>query len=289
MREGGCARARSPFRHGDRGAGAISQEALVRLVRSQLERGRLLLVNLRESKKLVVFYTRLFSFYLRMDISLDKCCVGVVVNSECFKHHFTTSSDLLALRDLPSDTQRIIKLRVNSEAVRLICAHHYSIYYVYYETPRFHFSKNCCDPFKKHKRVVRGIKKIDLELSDSIFASTSHMRLTPGKTLCPRCTTQLSTLLSQPLTPQTQRINEYEPNDEPIDEIFNPFEQDRVVTPRRVIDALSNAAVITPIAEVTRSNVQRRSRLCADALENLKRKKSVMSRRLHLNQATIRN
>ena len=39
-----------------------------------------------------------------------------------------------------------------------------------------------------------------------------------------------------------------------------------------VLDDLSNAAVIMPIADVTKSNVKRRSQLSADALENLKRK-----------------
>jgi hypothetical protein len=49
------------------------------------------------------------------------------------------------LLDLPPDDQRVIKLRVNSEGVKTICAHHYAIYFDYYDTPRFHYAKNCRD------------------------------------------------------------------------------------------------------------------------------------------------
>jgi hypothetical protein len=43
-------------------------------------------------------------------------------------------------------------------------------------------------------------------------------------------------------------------------------------TPHRVSDALCSAAVITPIVYLDKSNAERRSRICASALENLKRK-----------------
>ena len=38
-----------------------------------------------------------------------------------------------------------------------------------------------------------------------------------------------------------------------------------------MIDALCSAAIITPIVDLDKSNSERRSRICASALENLKR------------------
>ncbi|KZS02018.1 Cc8L18.2-like protein, partial [Daphnia magna] len=156
-----------------------------------------------QSNRLSITSLRILGFsfefvFCKMDISSDKCCVGVVVNSDCFKLHFTKSLDLIVLLDLPPDDQRVIKLRVNSEGVKTICAHHYAIYYDYYDSPRFHYAKNCCDPFKKHKRVVRGIYKINLAFSDKVHGFDNNLRLIPGKTLCPRCSTQLNVLSSEP-------------------------------------------------------------------------------------------
>jgi nanoRNase/pAp phosphatase (c-di-AMP/oligoRNAs hydrolase) len=45
---------------------------------------------------------------------------------------------------------------------------------------------------------------------------------------------------------------------------------EKVITPRRVIDALSSAAVITPLVELNKSNTERRTRICASTLENFK-------------------
>lgn len=47
-----------------------------------------------------------------MDSPLDNCCVGVIVNSECHKQHFTTNKSLLILRELEYEIQRVIKLRI---------------------------------------------------------------------------------------------------------------------------------------------------------------------------------
>ncbi|XP_045030450.1 uncharacterized protein LOC123472639 [Daphnia magna] len=54
-------------------------------------------------------------------------------------------------------------------------------------------------------------------------------------------------------------------------EISSPFVLEKIMTPRRVIDALCSAAVITPIVDLDKSNAERRSRICASALENFKR------------------
>nr|CAH0102184.1 unnamed protein product [Daphnia galeata] len=204
-----------------------------------------------------------------MDSLLYNYCVGVIVNSECHKQHFTTNKSLLILRELEDEIQRVIKLRIECENISTICAHHYSIYFQYYDTPQFNFSKNCCDQFKKHKRVVRGSSKIDLKLSDSVFELKNDLRLIPGKTLCPRCYMQVTKIKN--LEPQSPRNEE---NDQ-LDFIDNgdvtPFSVERVITPRRVMSALSNTSIITPVSDLNKSNTERRSRICVKVLDNLKR------------------
>ena len=204
-----------------------------------------------------------------MDSPLDNCCVGVIVNSECHKQHFTTNKSLLILRELEDEIQRVIKLRIECENISTICAHHYSIYFQYYDTPQFNFSKNCCDPFKKHKRVVRGSSKIDLKLSDSVFQLKNDLRLIPGKTLCPRCYMQVTKIKN--LEPQSPRNEEYDQLDFIDNGDVTPFSEERVITPRRVISALSNASIITPVSDLNKSNTERRSQICVKVLDNLKR------------------
>jgi hypothetical protein len=205
-----------------------------------------------------------------MDISLEKCYVGVFLNSDCFKQHFTTSLDLIVLIDLPAESQRVIKLRVKNENLKTICAHHYAMYFDYYDTPRFHFSKNCCDPFKKHKRAVRGIHKIILQFSDKVLSFKDGLRLIPGKTLCPRCFTQLSVSSRDPQTP---RQYEYPHKNEGYEAYSSPFVIRKVITSyyylitySLVIAALSRADIITPIADLNKSNKER-SRICTSTLE----------------------
>jgi hypothetical protein len=54
--------------------------------------------------------------------------------------------------------------------------------------------------------------------------------------------------------------------------VISPFMIKKVITPRRLIDALSSAAVITPLlVELNKSNTERRTRICASTLENLRR------------------
>lgn len=45
----------------------------------------------------------------------------------------------------------------------------------------------------------------------------------------------------------------------------------KVYTPRRVISALSNASIISPIEELEKSNSARRLKICTDVLDKVKR------------------
>jgi hypothetical protein len=115
------------------------------------------------------------------------------------------------------------------------------------------FLKNyCCDPFKKHKLVVRGNVKIDLKFSDSVFELKSDLRLIPGKVLCPRCYIQVTS--NKNLGPQSPRNEENVQPDSLNDDDSTLFSVERVITPRRVIIVLSSASIISPVSDINRSN-----------------------------------
>jgi hypothetical protein len=89
------------------------------------------------------------------------------------------------------------------------------------------------------------------------FVSTSNIRLIPGFKLCKWC---LEFLESEDFNQshQTTPTNFDCP-------------KEKVITPRRVISALSNASIISPIVELDRSSSERRLRICSDVLDTVKR------------------
>lgn len=89
------------------------------------------------------------------------------------------------ISDFPLTDQRVIKLRVQSENIETICAHHYYVFFIHYANAQ---KKKCCDPFDKHdKKTSKGIQAISIELSDSVINATGNIRLIPGKKPSPRC------------------------------------------------------------------------------------------------------
>ena len=186
------------------------------------------------------------------------CCVGKFTKKDCFKEYYAkcTVKNLIVLDELPVDDQRVIKLRVGSDYIKSICLHHQCVYFTYFVSTTFQ-TKHCCDPLKKHRKKVCGQKLISLKLSDYVFAATSNIRLIPGLKLCKWC---LEFLESEDFNQshQTTPTNFDCP-------------KEKVITPRRVISALSNASIISPIVELDRSSSERRLRICSDVLDTVKR------------------
>jgi hypothetical protein len=197
-----------------------------------------------------------------------KCCVGEHTNSDCFKQSYIKSNHkkLIELTELPLEAQRIIKLRVGSELINTICLHHQCVFFIYFESTVLK-TKFCCDPFHKHKKNVVGDKLISLNLSDSVFAATTTLRLIPGYKICKRCFEFLDSKIFKPSNQESPTKISLD-SSEPL--YFNSPEV-KVYTPRRVISALSNASIISPIAELDRSNSERRLRICSDVLDKVKR------------------
>ena len=193
--------------------------------------------------------------------------VGKFTKKDCFKEYYAkcTVKNLIVLDELPVDDQRVIKLRVGSDYIKTICLHHQCVYFTYFVSTTFQ-TKHCCDPLKKHRKKVCGQKLISLKLSDYVFAATSNIRLIPGLKLCKWCLEFLESEdfnQSHQATPTTEDFNS--------EALYFDSPKEKVITPRRVISALSNASIISPIVELDRKSSGRRLRICSDVLDTVKR------------------
>ena len=64
---------------------------------------------------------------------LPNCCVGHIFhNGDCHQLVHTTKKSNTLISDLPLTDQRVIKLRVQSENIETICAHHYYVFFIHY-------------------------------------------------------------------------------------------------------------------------------------------------------------
>lgn len=130
--------------------------------------------------------------------------------------------------------------------------------------------KKFCDPFSKHgKKTSKGVSVIVLDLSDSVFTATENFRLIPGKKLCPRYFKQAKDFLKD---------GNSEPYGEPemiCDSHFNPINDDYnlniQVTHRKVINALADASVISPIENINRLSKERRLNVFEKVIDSVKR------------------
>jgi hypothetical protein len=99
------------------------------------------------------------------------------------------------------------------------------------------------------------------------FVSTSNIRLIPGFKLCKWCLEFLESEdfnQSHQATPTIEDLNS-------SGALYFDSPKEKVITPRRVISALSNASIISPIVELDRSSSERRLRICSDVLDTVKR------------------
>jgi hypothetical protein len=70
---------------------------------------------------------------------------------------------------------------------------------------------------------------------------------------------------------QPQQASQNKENFDSNDTLYFESPMEKVYTPRRVISALSNASIISPVVELERSNSDRRLRICSDILDKVKR------------------
>ena len=109
--------------------------------------------------------------------------------------------------------------------------------------------------------------KLNSHLCDSVFAATSTLRLIPGYKICKRCFEFMDSKIFQPSnqeSPTKSSLDSSEP-------LYYNRPKVKVYTPRRVISALSNASIISPIAELNWITSERRLRICSDVLDKVRR------------------
>ena len=162
----------------------------------------------------------------------------------------------------------MIKLRVQSENILTICAHHFYVFSIHYENVKS--QKKCCDPFSKHEKMTsKGRSVICLDLSDSVFTATGNIRLIPGKKLCPRCFKPAKDFLNDE---NIEQIVERDMIcDSPLNSIDDDYNLNMPVTPRKLLSDLADAFVISPIENITRLSKERRLNVFEKVMDSVKR------------------
>ena len=89
-----------------------------------------------------------------MEDSSSKCSVGLVKDEICHKLTQVKQIGVINFKDLESLEKEIILKRSGiQQHIETICYHHKHLLLVKYESCQ----TTCCDPFKIHKKSVKGI------------------------------------------------------------------------------------------------------------------------------------
>ena len=111
---------------------------------------------------------------------------------------------LISVDHLDAMDVKLIAYRtgLDEDKIQITCYHHKQTLLTKYEW----FEKSCCNPFKNHKKQIKGsLKAISLELADKAKAK---LVLIPGKKLCPNCRIRISKLL--PNDEKQRRVSDEE-------------------------------------------------------------------------------
>ena len=163
----------------------------------------------------------------------------------------------------------MIKLRVQSENIETICAHHYYVFFIHYGNAKS--QKKCCDPFSKHgKKTSKGVSVIYALISVTpCLRPQEKFVLSLEKKLCPRCFKQAKDFLNdENIEPIVERDMIC---DSPLNSIDDDYNLNMPVTPRKVISALADAFVISPIENITRLSKERRLNVFEKVMDSAKR------------------
>jgi hypothetical protein len=96
---------------------------------------------------------------------MDKCTIGEVLDEDCnvISEAFNRSAGFHNIADESLESRELLTLRsgVNVTAYEnaTLCNYHEKIYLSRYES----MQKFCCDPFKKHKKLItKTLKTLDV-------------------------------------------------------------------------------------------------------------------------------
>ncbi|GBN96229.1 hypothetical protein AVEN_174177-1 [Araneus ventricosus] len=161
------------------------------------------------------------------------CDVGKNLLESCHKTYYVKAVGLKELGEFTVEDRELLHLRLGNKFEK-ICFHHEQVYLQKYTHL---FGQTCCDPFKRHKKIVK--KSLRIITLDT--AKKSLGLLLPGKKICPTC----ETLVKNSHQNQNDTDSDYE-----------------IGTPEEYLEKLNNSLQEmgnSPIKKVSKlSNVQRK-------------------------------
>lgn len=120
------------------------------------------------------------------ETKIEQCSVGKENKSECHKVSYTKKTRLINISNLDQAEVSLICLRsgVSVEVLKNICEHHKVFYLQKYEVHQ----TSCMDPYKSHKKkITKSLRKISLELAETINSIEQCHKAIPGQKICDVC------------------------------------------------------------------------------------------------------
>lgn len=110
----------------------------------------------------------------------------------CHKIIHDKQVGLISVVQLDAMDGKLIAYRIgiDEDKMKKICYHHKEALLTRYE----YFEKRCCNPFKNHKKTIKGdLRPISVEMA---YEAKAKLALIPGQKLCPLCRRKVRELFS---------------------------------------------------------------------------------------------
>lgn len=137
--------------------------------------------------------------------TMEKCCIGLLTDSECHLETYSENKILYNLSELSEENILLLKLRLQDEEFQeqisegKICHHHKLRYLDYFSQYKY----KCFDPFGKHKKSITNyLRIISLETCENfnkILFEVHLINLIPGDKWCRTCETLIKQIVEQNL------------------------------------------------------------------------------------------
>lgn len=124
----------------------------------------------------------------------DRCTIGIATKSDdCHSTSYSKSKDIYNLNTFTWTDKELLRYRVNNFLPSdndTICNHHKCKYLDYYTEK---YGRNCCDPFKKHKKSIKeNLRELDMETCRD-YLNAFFIKLIPGQQVCANCQKAIAT------------------------------------------------------------------------------------------------
>lgn len=116
----------------------------------------------------------------------EKCSVGETTESDCHLLHYVKEKSIKGIEKLSEKDLNLLTSRCESKKLKTVCLHHESVFLKKYEF----LQKVCCDPFKRHKTVIKKALRVVTVQQSRIIVSKGY-KVKPGQKLCALCRNKL--------------------------------------------------------------------------------------------------